>query len=86
MRKEKSTISNKFKGNEVMMQKLAVASEIKAQKQTDKHNLEALRLQMEAEAREKSRAVMQSKQKGLAKQNEFIKKKVFEARSEARQD
>lgn len=32
MKKEKSTLSNKFKGNEVMMQKLAAASEVKAQK------------------------------------------------------
>jgi hypothetical protein len=38
------------------------------------------------EAREKSRAVMESRQKGLAKQNEFIKKKVQDARSDIRHD
>lgn len=48
-----------------MANKLAIANEIKQKKMNDKAALVSIKAQMEFEAKEKSRLIMEQKQKGV---------------------
>ncbi len=85
-RKELSTRDVRVKGNELTQNKLALASEVKQQKMNDKAAMLSIKAQFESEAREKSRQIIDQKRIGLQKQNEFVKKKVQEARADVKKD
>ena len=85
-RKELSTRDVRVKGNELTQNKLALASEVKQQKMNDKAAMLSIKAQFESEAREKSRQIIDQKRIGLRKQNEFVKKKVQEARADVKKD
>ena len=85
-RKELSTRDVRIKGNELTQNKLALASEVKQQKINDKAAMLSIKAQFESEAREKSRQIIDQKRIGLQKQNEFVKKKVQEARADVKKD
>ena len=85
-RKELSTRDVRVKGSELTQNKLALASEVKQQKMNDKAAMLSIKAQFESEAREKSRQIIDQKRIGLQKQNEFVKKKVQEARADVKKD